>query len=36
MGLRVEPVWVDGVRHPDHYRPMPEPDADYDTYKELV
>ncbi|MFH8884456.1 Zn-ribbon domain-containing OB-fold protein [Streptomyces californicus] len=36
MGLRVEPVWVDGVRHPDHYRPTGEPDADYDTYKELV
>ncbi|KOG82347.1 MULTISPECIES: Zn-ribbon domain-containing OB-fold protein [Streptomyces] len=36
MGLRVEPVWVDGVRPPDHYRPTGEPDADYDTYKELV
>ncbi|OKJ51812.1 Zn-ribbon domain-containing OB-fold protein [Streptomyces sp. CB02115] len=36
MGLRVEPVWVEGARHPDHYRPTGEPDADYDTYKELV
>ncbi|MEU8670463.1 OB-fold domain-containing protein [Streptomyces anulatus] len=36
MGLRVEPVWVEGARHPDHYRPAGEPDADYDTYKELV
>ncbi|MFD7816714.1 Zn-ribbon domain-containing OB-fold protein [Streptomyces sp. NPDC059785] len=36
MGLRVEPVWTDGARHPDHYRPAGEPDADYDTYKELL
>ncbi|MFJ9638769.1 Zn-ribbon domain-containing OB-fold protein [Streptomyces sp. NPDC101178] len=36
MGLRVEPVWIEGARHPDHYRPTGEPDADYDTYKELV
>ncbi|GHC53000.1 Zn-ribbon domain-containing OB-fold protein [Streptomyces flavofungini] len=39
MGLRVEPVWADsatGSRYPDHYRPTGEPDADYDTYKELV
>ncbi|MFE8012070.1 Zn-ribbon domain-containing OB-fold protein [Streptomyces antibioticus] len=36
MGLRVEPVWTPGVRHPDHYRPTGEPDADYDTYKELL
>ncbi len=36
MGLRVEPVWRDGGRHPDHYRPTGEPDADYDTYKELL
>ncbi|OKJ18206.1 DNA-binding protein [Streptomyces sp. CB00316] len=36
MGLRVEPVWVEGARHPDHYRPTGEPDADYDTYQELV
>ncbi|TGB13420.1 OB-fold nucleic acid binding domain-containing protein [Streptomyces sp. MZ04] len=36
MGLRVEPVWSDGGRFPDHYRPTGEPDADYDTYKELV
>lgn len=36
MGLRVEPVWSEGARHPDHYRPTGEPDADYDTYKELV
>ncbi|MCB5170010.1 OB-fold domain-containing protein [Streptomyces bambusae] len=36
MGLRVEPVWTDGSRHPDHYRPTGEPDAPYDTYKELL
>ncbi|MFJ9689386.1 Zn-ribbon domain-containing OB-fold protein [Streptomyces bacillaris] len=36
MGLRVEPVWAEGTRHVDHYRPTGEPDADYDTYKELV
>lgn len=36
MGLRVEPVWADGARFPDHYRPTGEPDADYDTYKEMV
>ncbi|RPK79916.1 MULTISPECIES: OB-fold nucleic acid binding domain-containing protein [Streptomyces] len=36
MGLRVEPVWTEGARHPDHYRPTGEPDAGYDTYKELV
>ncbi|WLQ32094.1 OB-fold domain-containing protein [Streptomyces castrisilvae] len=36
MGLRVEPVWSEGSRHPDHYRPAGEPDADYDTYRELV
>ncbi|MET8507430.1 OB-fold domain-containing protein [Streptomyces sp. NPDC004787] len=36
MGLRVEPVWTDGGRYPDHYRPSGEPDADYDTYKELL
>ncbi|MFI9024542.1 Zn-ribbon domain-containing OB-fold protein [Streptomyces sp. NPDC053560] len=36
MGMRVEPVWKDGQRWPDHYRPTGEPDADYDTYKELV
>ncbi|MDX5575900.1 Zn-ribbon domain-containing OB-fold protein [Streptomyces sp. ID01-9D] len=36
MGLRVEPVWSEGARHVDHYRPSGEPDADYDTYKELV
>lgn len=36
MGLRVEPVWSEGGRHPDHYRPTGEPDADYDTYKELI
>ncbi|MEU2433577.1 OB-fold domain-containing protein [Streptomyces sp. NPDC007861] len=36
MGLRVEPVWAEGGRHPDHYRPTGEPDADYDTYKELL
>ncbi|MFD9485157.1 Zn-ribbon domain-containing OB-fold protein [Streptomyces sp. NPDC059991] len=36
MGLRVEPVWTEDSRHPDHYRPTGEPDADYDTYKELI
>ncbi|WP_405401622.1 Zn-ribbon domain-containing OB-fold protein [Streptomyces sp. NBC_01104] len=36
MGLRVEPVWTEGSRHPDHYRPTGEPDADYDAYKELL
>ncbi|MFF2847709.1 Zn-ribbon domain-containing OB-fold protein [Streptomyces sp. NPDC058001] len=36
MGLRVTPVWTEGSRFPDHYRPTGEPDADYDTYKELV
>ncbi|KUN81365.1 Zn-ribbon domain-containing OB-fold protein [Streptomyces griseoruber] len=36
MGLRVEPVWTDGGRYPDHYRPTGEPDADYETYKELL
>jgi uncharacterized protein len=36
MGLRVEPVWTEGARYPDHYRPTGEPDAEYDTYKELL
>ncbi|MFD5389600.1 Zn-ribbon domain-containing OB-fold protein [Streptomyces sp. NPDC127074] len=36
MGLRVEPVWSENSRYPDHYRPTGEPDADYDTYKELL
>ncbi|WP_030550637.1 Zn-ribbon domain-containing OB-fold protein [Streptomyces exfoliatus] len=36
MGLRVEPVWSEDGRYPDHYRPAGEPDADYDTYKELL
>jgi hypothetical protein len=36
MGLRVEPVWAEDGRHPDHYRPTGEPDADYDAYKELL
>ncbi|WAP54654.1 Zn-ribbon domain-containing OB-fold protein [Streptomyces sp. S465] len=36
MGLRVEPVWSADGRYPDHYRPTGEPDADYDTYKELL
>ncbi|NBM17453.1 OB-fold domain-containing protein, partial [Streptomyces sp. GC420] len=36
MGLRVEAVWTGGGRHPDHYRPTGEPDADYDRYKELL
>ncbi|MBC9727965.1 Zn-ribbon domain-containing OB-fold protein [Streptomyces sp. TRM68367] len=36
MGLRVEAVWTEGARYPDHYRPTGEPDADYDTYKELL
>ncbi|MBC7269210.1 MAG: OB-fold domain-containing protein, partial [Streptomyces sp.] len=29
MGLRVEPVWSEGSRFPDHYRPCGEPDAEY-------
>ncbi|MFF5477475.1 Zn-ribbon domain-containing OB-fold protein [Streptomyces sp. NPDC012935] len=36
MGLRVEPVWTQSSRFPDHYRPTGEPDADYDTYRELL
>ncbi|WP_425825177.1 Zn-ribbon domain-containing OB-fold protein [Streptomyces fractus] len=36
MGLRVEPVWTEGGRYPDHYRPTGEPDADYEIYKEMV
>ncbi|MGW7265309.1 Zn-ribbon domain-containing OB-fold protein [Streptomyces sp. NPDC054842] len=36
MGLRVEPVWTEGGRYPDHYRPTGEPDADYEAYKELL
>jgi hypothetical protein len=36
MGLRVEPVWTEGARYPDHYRPTGEPDGDYDTYRELL
>ncbi|TJZ44019.1 DNA-binding protein [Streptomyces piniterrae] len=36
MGLRVAPVWTEGARFPDHYRPTGEPDADYDSYKELI
>jgi uncharacterized OB-fold protein len=36
MGLRVEPVWTEGARYPDHYRPTGEPDAQYETYKELL
>ena len=36
MGLRVEPVWTEDSRFPDHYRPTGEPDADYDTYRELL
>ncbi|WP_030884755.1 Zn-ribbon domain-containing OB-fold protein [Streptomyces sp. NRRL S-1868] len=36
MGLRVEPVWTEDSRYPDHYRPTGEPDADYESYKELL
>ncbi|MEV0095812.1 OB-fold domain-containing protein [Streptomyces sp. NPDC050738] len=36
MGLRVEPVWSEDGRYPDHYRPTGEPDAEYDDYKELI
>ena len=36
MGLRVEPVWTEGGRYPDHYRPTGEPDAEYETFKELL
>ncbi|NLU70442.1 OB-fold nucleic acid binding domain-containing protein [Streptomyces sp. HNM0574] len=36
MGLRVEPVWTEDGRFPDHYRPTGEPDADWDDYKEVL
>ncbi|RKN69783.1 DNA-binding protein [Streptomyces klenkii] len=36
MGMRVAPVWTGDARHPDHFRPTGEPDAAYDTYKELL
>jgi uncharacterized OB-fold protein len=42
LGMRVEPVWVDdSERKTDlgnikYYRPIDEPDADYDTYKDYV
>lgn len=36
MGMRVEPVWTEDGRYPDHYRPTGEPDADYDSYRELL
>lgn len=42
LGMRVEPVWVEaGDRKSDlgnikYYRPLDEPDADYDTYKDYV
>lgn len=36
IGLRVEPVWTEGGRYPDHYRPTGEPDADYETFKEML
>jgi uncharacterized protein len=42
LGMRVEPVWVDAAdRKADmgnikYYRPIDEPDADYDDYKEYV
>lgn len=42
MGLRVEAVWAADERLAptlaslDHFRPTGEPDADYDTYKELL
>ncbi|WP_367429641.1 Zn-ribbon domain-containing OB-fold protein [Streptomyces celluloflavus] len=36
MGLRVEPVWTADGTFPDHYRPTGEPDAPYDSYKELI
>ncbi|MEV6166883.1 OB-fold domain-containing protein [Streptomyces sp. NPDC051954] len=36
MGLRVEPVWTEDARFPDHYRPTGEADADYETYRELL
>ncbi|WP_411142653.1 Zn-ribbon domain-containing OB-fold protein [Streptomyces sp. x-80] len=36
MGLRVEPVWTGDGPFPDHYRPTGEPDAPYDSYKELI
>jgi hypothetical protein len=42
LGMRVEAVWVDEAdRKPDlgnikYFRPIDEPDAEYDTYKEYV
>jgi uncharacterized OB-fold protein len=42
LGMRVEPVWVDeGDRRSDlgnikYYRPLDEPDAPYETYKDYV
>jgi hypothetical protein len=42
LGMRVEAVWVDEAdRMPDlgnikYFRPIDEPDADYNTYKEYV
>jgi hypothetical protein len=29
-------VLSEGGRYPDQYRPTGEPDADYETYKELL
>ena len=29
-------ITIQGARYPEHYRPTGEPDADYDTYKELL
>ena len=42
LGMRVEPVWVDAAdRKTDlgnikYFKPLDEPDADYDTYKDYV
>jgi uncharacterized OB-fold protein len=42
MGMRVEAIWVDPAeREPNlgnvrYFRPIDEPDADYDDYKDYV
>lgn len=42
MGMRVEAVWVEpdqlgpSLASVKHFRPVDEPDADYDTYKEYL
>lgn len=42
LGMRVEPVWIDqadfqpNLGNISHYRPIDEPDAEYDEYKDYV